>query len=46
MPLFGVDVKSPDDVFDLVVGLPDNVLGYETTSDGVLVVLVLDVIFT
>ena len=42
MPLFCEDVKSPDDVFDFVVGLPGDVFGYEVTGDGVLIILVLD----
>ena len=45
MPLFGVDVKSSGYVVDFVKGLPDDVLGHETVSDRVLVVLIFDVVF-
>ena len=44
--MFCEDVESPDDVFDFIKGSPGNVLGYQTESDRVLVVLVFDVVFT
>ena len=45
LPLFSKDVESSDYVVDFVKGSPGDVLGYETASNRVLVVLVLDIVF-